>query len=84
MRRELEKVFKEQFYNLEKAECNVADLKLTIQYAKRQQGKNKKPNTMDTSRWRDLVPKHRFLAKHRIKKDPYPHLLRRVLRAARV
>ena len=42
-------MFKEQFYQQEKAEHNVADLKTTIVFAKRQQGKNKKSNGMDTS-----------------------------------
>ena len=49
VRLELLKVFKEHFYNLDKAEWSVNDLKLTIQFAKKQQGKSKKPNSMDTS-----------------------------------
>ena len=49
VRGELEAVFKAQFYDKNKGVWSVNDLKLSVQLAKKQQGKSKKPNAMDTS-----------------------------------
>ena len=49
IRQELERVFRELFYDSTKSEWKHSDLKTTIQFTKRQQSKDKKSNGMDTS-----------------------------------
>ncbi len=49
LRREFEKVFKEQFYHNSRGEWNRKDLQLTISFAKKNKSRCSAQGAMDTS-----------------------------------